>query len=539
MFSILLITLGFVESGKLKFVLFQDTDSEIVIVNLDMGPGTQAHETMDVIRFIQSEAEKFEEVEGVISFVGSRYSDDGTRNENTTEGIGQLVLDLRGAEYRDSRGLRKSQDLIDDLRIQVGPIPGAKSLKYEAAQGGPPGGDIELELRAPDYEMLSAATDEIIDRMAGYSGVTDIEDSLELGKSEVRIKLLPAAEALNLTTRDLAWQIRGAFFGDEAQSLQRDREEVKVYTRLKPEARDDLAALENFRVKLPSGERVPFSEVATFEMGRGYSRLTRIDGQRAVRITAQVMESKGNITEITNDLEAYLAEASRTKYSGLNYTFAGEKKKVTDAFSSLKVGVPAALLGIYALLAIIFHSYLQPLIIMAAIPFGIVGAIWGHPIMGYPLTMLSVIGIAALSGIVVNDSLILVDFVNEQVRRGNHNLIDAVVRGGRLRLRAIILTTLTTVFGLAPLMLERSFQAQFLIPMAVSISFGLAFATIITLLLVPSLYLVLEDIRRVFIWIVFNKTGDIDPIGMRAIRTEEAIRKGYEQSEENAPAPIS
>lgn len=526
MVAVLVATLGFIGSGILKFVFIQSTDSETVIVEVDMGIGTAAEDTAKVVEQLRAAAVTFPEVEGVLSLVGVSFRDDGSGAQRSSEGNGQLIIDLYGAEYRDRLGLRSSDEFIAAMRAAVGEIPGANSIKYASAQGGPPGADIELEVRAPDFAMLESAVAQIRDKLASYDGVADIEDTLEPGKLEVRIRLRPAAEALGLSVRDVATQVRGAFFGSESQSLQRDREEVKVYVRLNREARERLETLDALFIRTPSGDRVPLTEVATLELTRGYSLLTRIDGRRAVKISCDVDERTANTTEITNNLDPFLRELQQI-YPQLSFEYSGEKKKTADAFGSLNVTAPAALLIIYCMLATVFHSYTQPLIIMAAIPFGIVGAVWGHPIMGYPLTILSMIGIVALSGIVVNDALVLVDFVNEEVRQHHTNIVEAVVQGGRTRLRPILLTSLTTVFGLAPLMLEGSFQAQFLIPMAVSISFGLAFATVITLVMVPCLYMFVEDVRSVLRWL---RTGHYEravPIGMQRAHLEEAIKASY------------
>jgi len=530
MIGVLIISLGFVGSGLVKFVLFQNTDSETVIVELEMSAGTPAEATAAVIDRVRLEALKLPETDSVLTLVGAGYRQDGGGTSTTSENKAQLVIDLLPAEQRDERGLADSTSYLDRLRLAVGPVPGATNLKYASAQGGPPGGDIELELRAPEWPILERVTREARLRLATYDGVADIEDTMQLGKSEVRLRLLPAAESLGLTTRDLALQVRGAFFGDEAQSLQRDSEEVKVYVRLTRAAREQLQSLEDLWIKTASGARVPLREVASLEMTRGYSLLTRIDGRRAVKVSADVIEARANTTEVVNDLIPWLDQLARDT-PGLTYSFAGEKKKTTDAFANLKFGIPAALMGIYVILAIIFHSYTQPLIIMTAIPFGVVGAIWGHPIMGYPITVLSIIGIVALSGIVVNDSLVLVDFVNEEVRKRHTDLHEAIMRAGRTRLRPILLTSITTVFGLAPLMAERSFQAQFLIPMAVSISFGLTFATVITLLLVPCLYLFIEDVRSFYGWLRTGHWEAAMPIGMRRALLEQQLEESYREVE--------
>ncbi|MCA9322882.1 MAG: efflux RND transporter permease subunit, partial [Planctomycetes bacterium] len=272
-------------------------------------------------------------------------------------------------------------------------------------------------------------------------------------------------------------------------------EEVRVRVLLPEESRRTVGDLARLRIVTPSGRRVPLEEVAELRTARGYSTLARVDGKRVFTVTAEVDQSRANVREITDAINAEIDQDFAAAHPGVSVTFEGRKKELNDSLGSLLVGFPVALFLIYSIIAILFRSYFQPLVVMAAIPYSILGAIVGHLITGYPFTLLSLIGGVALAGIVVNDSLILVDFVN-RLRREGKSVQEALVEGGKGRLRPIILTSITTISGLAPLMLERSFQAQFLIPMAVSIVYGLAFATVLTLYLLPVLYLILEDIVR-------------------------------------------
>jgi multidrug efflux pump subunit AcrB len=258
---------------------------------------------------------------------------------------------------------------------------------------------------------------------------------------------------------------------------------------------EDLPSL---RIRTPSGARVPLEEVADIHTGRGYASLARIDGKRAVTVKAAVDKEVGNVAAITTDLDRRLADLPQ-RYPGVSYRFEGERKETLESVGSLAIGFPAALLGIFAVIAVVFRSYAQPVIVMASIPFGLVGAILGHLATGYPFTILSMIGAVALSGIVVNDGLILVDVAN-RARREGVSTVEAVVESAKSRLRPILLTSITTIAGLAPLMLERSFQAQFLIPMAVSIVYGLGLATVVTLFLLPVLYMIFEDVRMLARW---------------------------------------
>jgi HAE1 family hydrophobic/amphiphilic exporter-1 len=492
---------GIVASGIIKFVFIQDTDSETVIVDVEMAAGTSAEETLEVLQMFENLAAPLPAVDGVFSIVGKRFDDHFFSSIGVDETIGQVVIDLLPSEERSAKGLGTSDEFLAALRERTPPIPGLNQIKFQGRQGGPGGKPIELQIRGRDLEELRAVSQAIVHELSSYAGVVDLEDDLSPGKPEARVELLPGAESMGLTTADIAAQARGAFFGEEAQSFQRAYDETKVRVRLNEDARAQVESLENFRVKLPSGERVPLSEVASVTIARGYGRLNRINGLRAVTVSADVDEAVGNAAEIRRSLDAKIEEL-KTDYPSVLFAYGGEQLEVAKSMGSLKYSFPAALIAMFILLAIQFGSYIQPVIVMSAIPLGLVGAVMGHIIMGLPFTIMSMVGIVALSGVVVNDSIVLVDFVNEFVR-GGHTLKEAVVAGGRLRLRPIIVTSATTVLGLAPLIFfEKSFQAQFLIPLAVSLSFGLTLSTVIVLMMVPCLYMILEDVRAAWHWLI-------------------------------------
>jgi HAE1 family hydrophobic/amphiphilic exporter-1 len=521
-----MLSVGLVAAGIVKFVFIQSTDSETVIVDVEMAAGTSAEDTMETLRRVERQARAMPEVEGAFSIVGKRFDNNGFSNFGNDSTIGQIIIDLFPAEIREDRKLRSSEAFLAAMRVETPPLPGVNQIKFEARQGGPGGKPIELEIRGRDEAQLDKVAEEVLHELNSYAGVVDLEDDRKPGKPEARVALLPGAESLGLSTTSIATQVRGAFFGEEAQSFQRAHDETKVRVRLNKAARASVDSLENFRVKLPDGQRVPLGEVASVRFARGYGALNRIDGFRAVKVTSDVDQALANAAEVRRSLDGKIAALAAAN-PGVTFEYGGEQLEVAKSMGSLKIGFPAALVGIFILLAVQFGSYLQPIIIMTAIPFGIVGAILGHIVMGYPVTILSMIGIVALSGIVVNDSIVLVDFVNNFVRAG-HSLHEAIVQAGKTRLRPILLTSATTIFGLAPLVFfERSFQAQFLIPMAVSICFGLAFATIIVLMLVPCLYLVLEDARHVWSWLL---TGDYDrprALAQDRVHLEEKIAGSY------------
>ena len=332
-------------------------------------------------------------------------------------------------------------------------------------------------------------------KLAEYPGVFDIGDSFQGGKDEIQLDILPAAETLGLTLDDLARQVRQAFYGAEAQRIQRGRDDVRVMVRYPESERRSLSDLDNLRIRTPDGGEVPFYAVARARAGVGYSTIKRANRERVINVTADVDLTQGNANQILADLtKSFLVQLVDDR-PGLSFSLEGEQREQAEALGALARNYLLALVMIYALLAVPLRSYAQPLIIMAVIPFGVVGAILGHMILGMGLSMMSVFGVVALSGVVVNASLVLVHYVNQKREEGE-SLLDAVHQAGVARFRPIVLTSLTTFAGLSPLLLERSVSAAFLKPMATSLGFGVIFATLISLFMVPSAYLVLEDARR-------------------------------------------
>ena len=323
--------------------------------------------------------------------------------------------------------------------------------------------------------------------------MADIEDTYSRGKQELKLRLSAEARTLGITETDLARQVRGAFYGAEALRLQIGRNEIKVMVRYPESDRKNLWDLNAMRIRTPDGGEIPLTQAAVIEEGYGYAEIQRTDRKRVINVSANVDSSIANANEIMAQLQVELLDTLKRDYPGLVFDLAGEQKEQSESLSSMADGFLLALMVIYALMAIPFKSYTQPLLIMAAIPFGFVGGMLGHLLMGYQLSMLSLFGLVALSGVVVNDSLLLIDAAN-RFRADGMSVWDALISAGQRRLRPILLTSLTTFFGLMPMILETSVQARFLIPMAISLGFGILFATAIILLLVPTLYLLLEDL---------------------------------------------
>ena len=297
---------------------------------------------------------------------------------------------------------------------------------------------------------------------------------------------------------DIATQIRQAYYGDEVLKIQRGKDDIKVMVRYSKAERESEASIDELRIRTRDGREIPLNQVADIEMERGYSTIQRVDRKRIITVISDIDEDVANAQNIVEDLKKNYLPGFVQQFPGVTYDLEGQAKRTEESISSLQVGFSLAAMIMFLLLASQFRSYIQPVIIMTAIPFGLIGAIIGHFVMGLSITMISIFGIVALSGIVVNDSLILIDFINSKIRSGTR-IFDAVIEAGRNRFRPVLLTSVTTVAGLFPLLLETSFQAQFLIPMAVSISFGLMAATVLTLVFVPALYYVVHDIVGVFV----------------------------------------
>jgi len=415
---------------------------------------------------------------------------------------GEVHLEVTPSELRTI----SSEEIARRWREIAGEFPGAVEVGFSASifSAGKP---INIRLSGPNMDMLQAAAAELKSKLKLINGVEDISDSFRIGKEEIDLKLNRQGQTLGLSQSDLARQVRQAFFGEEAQRIQRNRDDIKVMIRYPEENRQSIRNLYDLRIRTPGGEEVPIKQIATIEKGVGYAAIRRVDGRRSVNITADVDTQKVQSNAIINRLKNGELPDLLSKYPGIQYGFEGDRQEQEVALSSMLRSYLVAMVIIYALLAIPFGSYLQPLIVMCAIPFGLIGAVAGHLIMGMDLTILSMFGVVALTGVVVNDSLVMVDYVNRK-RGGYTNLIDAVRMSGVARFRAILLTSLTTFAGLAPLIFfEKSVQAQFLVPMAISLAFGVMFATVVTLVIVPSGYVIMEDFKSLWNWLYGNQAS--------------------------------
>jgi multidrug efflux pump subunit AcrB len=500
---VLLLTLGIWQAGWIKFTLFPKVESDFIICSLTMPAGTPVERTTEIAAHIERAAkealteEDSKQTENTlpllknsITTVGMHMRGHGPMASGPSSGghLAQVMVELLEGEKRDVTASK----LANLWRKRVGVIPDAESITYQSVLFSA-GNPIEVHLSLDDHQQLLAAADELKEELRSYPGVFDVSDSFLPGKDEMQLKLKLAARSLGLTLDDLARQVRHAFYGAEALRLQRDQDEVKVMVRYPESERRSLGYVEDMRIRTPDGSEVPFSEVAEVKMEQGYASVERAQRRRVIKVTGDVDETIANADEVRQDLRERSLQTLQQKYPGLRYTIEGEGKEQRESLDDVFSGFTIALFLIYALLAIPFRSFTQPFVVMGAIPFGMVGAVLGHLIMGLNLSLLSLFGIVGLTGVVVNDSLVLVDATN-RIRRGGATPFEAITAAGGLRFRAIILTSLTTFAGLTPMIMEKSLQAQFLIPMAVSLGFGVLFATVITLLLVPCGYMIREDI---------------------------------------------
>jgi multidrug efflux pump subunit AcrB len=501
--AIMLATIGLIGGGLIKFNFMPEVEGDAIIVYLEMPRGTPVEDTAQVQEYIVNKGMKLAEeydkgrpdgdsvLRHVYAIVGGILPEAGPIGGDAGSGshLANIVLYLTPSE---KRGV-PAAEITRKWRESVGDIPGVKTLTFRANLVHL-GDDIDIRLAHEDFTILEKASAHVRDSLREYPGVDDITDNFAKGNQELKIRLKPEARTLGVTEDDLGRQLRGAFFGSEALRLQRGRNEVKVMVRYPEGDRTSIWDLETMRIRTLEGGEIPLYTAAHVEKGRGFSSINRTDRKRVVNVTASVDSSIANADDVLDDVKKNTLATLTRDYPGLTYDLVGEEKERRESIDSMKKGFLLALFGIYALLAIPFRSYSQPLLIMIVIPFGVGGAVFGHLIMRFDLSMLSLFGIVALSGVVVNDSLLLIDYIN-QARRKGASLIQAIIAGCQRRFRPILLTSLTTFFGLTPMILETSVQAQFLIPMAISLAFGVLFATNITLLLIPSLYGILEDIR--------------------------------------------
>ena len=484
---IVLVTLIF--TGWTRFSPFPSIEGETSTATLTMPAGTPFEVTNRHAETIFLAARELQD----------KYVDEETGQSMVTNILANVSAGRARVQVetvpRQDRTIEFSTNAFGaEWRSKIGPVPGAESLNFRSSffRAGDP---VDVQFSGNSLETLNTVGEQLKEHLTTYPGVFEIADSLSNGKEELQIELSPQGHLLGLTRSDIVNQVGQAFKGLQAQRIQRGRDDVRVLVRFPLGERSTISSLNEMLITTPAGQSIPLANVAEINPGRGPSQIRRIDGYRVLNVTADVDKESTNTTVLMSSISAYLDDLL-VKYPSVSYSFEGEQRRTAETFGSLQLGIMVVLFVIYCMLALPLKSYTQPLVIMSVIPFGIIGAVIGHWLMGYHLSMLSMLGLMALTGVAINDSLVLVDYVNQRHRAAGDNLRESVERAGVVRFRPVLLTSLTTFFGLLPLLTEKSSSAQFLVPMAISLGFGILFATMITLVLVPVNIIIGDDIRR-------------------------------------------
>lgn len=496
--ALIILSVAMVPAGIIRVNFMPAVEADLVTATLEMPEGTPAERTSDMADFVEASGHRAiarlspERVGSLLEGVNVTVGQEARQMRPVGSGpeadpranLAAVEFKLVTAEFRDVSAAEFQQAWRDEL----GPLPEARALTItaELLDFGFP---VHVELSHPDPGRLTSVADTLMERLRAFEGVFDVRADQDQGLREIQLDLRPEARTMGLTLDALARQVRSAFFGNEAVRVQRGREEVRVYVRLPEEERNTIADVEEYLVRTPMGGEVPLGRVASVRLGSSPTTIRRTDGERAITVTADVDREVVTGGEVTEQLAASVLPQLAALEPGLSHSFGGEQQEQVESFGALAGGFALALLAIYALLAVPFGSYTKPLIVMAAIPFGIIGAIAGHLLLGLPMSMMSMFGVIGLSGVVVNDSLVMIDFINDRLRRGMPGR-EAIIDGAKARFRPILLTSVTTFLGVAPLVFERSLQAQFLVPMAASLGFGILFATAVLMMIVPALTMV-------------------------------------------------
>jgi len=490
--ALLIVSAGFIAGGLVKFVFFPRIDEDFLMVELEFPTGTDFAFTEKMTEYLQTklietqtEMEKTKKPNQVFPFVKNVYSNIGAGDS----GKATLRVELVPSEERNIY----YTEIFKVWREHVGTIPEATKVLFGSQSRGPGGKPVEIQLLGLNIEDLAKASLAVRESMKTYPFLKDIADNFAVGKLEARLKLKPYAQTIGLSLSDVSNQLRQTYFGDQAIRIQRGKDDIRVYVRYPKNQRETLDSLTEINIRTATGQEIPFAAVAEFEYARGYTTVNHAKRFKEITITADIDEKLGNAREFQADFLVNFLPDLQVKFPTVQFLFRGQAEETQRSMGTLIAGFCMALLGIYAILATIFYSYLQPLIIMAAIPFGFIGAMFGHLLMRFDITMMSMFGLVALAGIVVNNSLVLLDLINLLIRSGTP-ILDAILEGCARRFMPIFLTSCTTFLGITPMLLERSVQALFLQPMVVALSFGLLVSTFFTLLVVPAIYMTVYDL---------------------------------------------
>ena len=496
--GVLIVMIMLITSGWTKFVAFESLGSDSARATLTMPVGTPFEVTSRHAEKLVAAANalqaKYTDPATGQSMITNILSSVGSTGRSNGSHLARVEIETVPQEDRTIE--MSVAEMNNEWRAMTGQLPGAESLNFRASffRAGDP---IDFQFSGSSLETLNSVGDEFKAYLATFPGVFDIADSLSDGKEELQIELSPQGHLIGLTRTNIVNQVGQAFKGLQAQRIQRGRDDIRVLVRFPIDERNTIASLNEMLIAAPNGRLIPLSNVANIEPGRGPSQITRIDGYRVLNVTADVDKENANMVVMFTDLQSHV-ESLLVKYPSITYSLEGEQRRQEETFGSLAFGVVIVLFAIYCMLALPLKSYIQPLLVMSIIPFGIIGAVIGHWIMGHTLTILSILGLMALTGVVINDSLVLVDFINQRHRKAGEDLLSAVERAGVVRFRPVMLTSLTTFFGLVPLLLDSSVSAQFMVPMAISLGFGILFATVITLILIPTNIMIADDVAKFF-----------------------------------------
>jgi multidrug efflux pump subunit AcrB len=516
--AILIVVLGAVKGGRTAVIFFPKVEGDAIVASAVLTYGSPLADAEAVQEQLVREAQKILDrhqkaedrkvAQGVYTSMGSPLGRRGPHGAGATA-KGSHLVDVQVLLLPLGERNFSSVSFAKEWRESVGEIAGLESLSFRYTMGPSGGSPVDVELSHRDTVTLEQAAASLAKRLKEFKSLKDIDDGFAVGKPQLSFKIRPEGRSLNIAPMDLGRQVRGAFYGAEALRQQRGRDEVKVMVRLPKSERKSEHDVETLLLRTATGGEIQLFEAATVIRGRAYTEINRADGRRVIDVTAD-MEEGHDPQAVMGEIRKAVMPALMADFPGLSYSLEGEERERRESFGALGIGFLLAMIVIYAMLAIPLHSYIQPVIIMVAIPFGIVGAVLGHMIMGYDLSLMTMMGLVALSGVVVNDSLVFIHATNDRRSKGMSPK-DAVISAGLRRFRPIMLTSITTFGGLAPMIFETSTQAKFLIPMAIALGYGVLFATFITLVLIPAIYLIVDDLTRGFHWLVhMHDLDDLD-----------------------------
>jgi multidrug efflux pump subunit AcrB len=527
--AILFITLGLILGGIIKYTMFPNDDGDNLTASVRFPNGTPQDVTQNAVDHLEealrnvaahSKTQSGEPlIQHTITLVGQSLGGRMGGGGGSGPNVGSVQALLLPSQHR---GIH-SNDLAVQWEKETGIIPGVESLTFGGGGFGPGGNPIEIWLQGNDMGKILLASEDLMERLRQFEGVYQVKTDFTPGKNELRLKLKPEARTFGLTVNDLGRQVFSAYYGNEALRIQRGRDDIRVKIRYTEDERTRLSDFEQLRVRTPQGHEVPLLSVADISFGPGFATITRTDGMRRVEVNAQVDSKQSNAREIMGELEMDYFPKLKAKYPAVGISVEGHQARDAESFGKLFLSYPMALLGIFFVISTMFRSYIQPFVIFFTIPFGIIGAIVGHLVLGVDLAIMSAFGIVALTGVVVNSAIVLIDRINKNLAEGML-FIEAVEAGSARRFRAIFLTTVSTVGALMPLILEKSLQAQMLIPMAVSIAAGVLFSSVLTLVLIPSLLIIMNDFRLLVhrLWHgIWPTREEVEPASRRGVELEE------------------